>query len=237
MFEDFFIRGTLEMSRSPETVRASASVLWGDILANRIMICVCVAVFLLALPAILSILPSVLDCIFRVRAVESLEHSVSLSRTRNLAAVCLVPPFCLTVNRYGIYHPSFLDGMAQGAVLATTFGAIAAFVLIRLLLSLALRSRNLKKDTYDASCHALYDIFIPACLLSVACALAFHAAGLREEVAQSILTGEIIFFWALALIRSAQILGSRCDFFTTILYLCALEILPSALLVASAIYI
>ena len=48
---------------------------------------------------------------------------------------------------------------------------------------------------------------------------------------------ELAFFYGVFLIRKCQILSTFCNPFTTFLYLCALELLPTGLLAASAVFL
>jgi len=53
-----------------------------------------------------------------------------------------------------------------------------------------------------------------------------------EEVSTSVIRWTLSVLWAFATWRTGQILHAYCSGFSTFLYLCALELLPAAALVA-----
>jgi hypothetical protein len=59
--------------------------------------------------------------------------------------------------------------------------------------------------------------------------------GLDYSIVRLVLYGETALVYLLFLSRCAQILSLSCNHLRTFLYLCALEILPAALLVVSAV--
>ena len=56
-----------------------------------------------------------------------------------------------------------------------------------------------------------------------------------DSVIRTVLLVEMIPMWLLALVRIAQILGGRFSGLESFLYLCGLEIVPAAAVVASAV--
>lgn len=233
MFEDLFSRGQLELSRDALLSGLTQSSVWWDVATNKILTGVAVAILLLNLTNLLSLVTPMIECFFRFKAAEGIEHSIGISRTRNISVASLVLPFSLILSRYDVYHPAYFDNLAPEFRTVITIAAVTLFILLVLLASLAVSHRGLSNDLFHAACHTPLNYFIIAFSLLVISMAVFMLFGISDIIAGRIIYVIIIFLWAFSLLRSFQILHSRCDFFTTILYLCALEILPSAVIIAS----
>lgn len=235
MFEDLFSRGTLEMSTSPLFVQATGSANWGDIGFNKILSGVAVLLFLINISNILNLLGPLTRSMLRAKSGEDLEHSIRLSRSRNISLICIFLPFCLILCRYDIYHPSYFSGLTPEMRTLVTIGAVLIFIMLKFLTAALVPHRRMDSDSYNAACRSVFNFMLILfffMLASLGIAILFRFSyGFTRDV----LIGEIVFFWALSLRRSFHILRSLCNLFTTILYLCALEILPSAILVLSAV--
>ena len=170
------------------------------------------------------------------RAIQTLEHSIGTSRSRNAAAFIQAIPFCLVLDRYAVVRPAFWSGIPAAWSAPATIGLVAAFLLVRRLLYAFFRPRHLSGESFDALRHNLYNyllLLVPLLLLTVAVLTPAHAP---DAAGRRILTGEILAVWAFALVRSGQILGAHGSGLSTFLYLCGLEILPAALLAAVVVF-
>lgn len=234
MFEDLFSRGHLELSQDIFPARVAESSAWWDVAANKVLTGIAVAVFLFNLSNFLSLAAPLRDCLFRVKTAKSIEHNIGLSRTRNITVICLILPFSLIISRYDIYHPAFFDSISPTLRTIISIGAVALFLILTLLISLMLGHHGLDNDLYFAACRSPFNYFIIAFSIMLISLAIFMPFGVPDTFTGKVILVEIIILWAFAVLRSYQILRSRCDYFTTILYLCALEIIPSAVIVASA---
>ena len=111
----------------------------------------------------------------------------------------------------------------------------AAYALLRRFLTRVAEPRRINYDTWRLAATSGYNYFIVLTLVLVATAGISSIAGVNELMVKRILQYEIAVIFAVFLLRRTQILSNACNQFTAFLYLCALEILPAGLLVASAI--
>jgi hypothetical protein len=229
--EELFRNGTLEMSASP-LAGVAADPLWTDLPINRILVVLAVFLLVLSLRSLFQLLPHLLYCYDRTRGAVALEHSLGMARLRNLLSLTLILPFCLILARWAVAQPSFWADIPGVWSAPATIGLVCAFVLVRALCHRIFHPRRLDAETVATLRHNLYN-YLPL-LLSVMLLTAgiLLAARLPDRTGQAVLRWEIAAAWAFSTLRSAQILGAQRAGLSTFLYLCALEIMPAALLVA-----
>ena len=218
--EEVFRSGTLEMSTQPWDGLAQAPV-WTDFATNRILCLVAIVLMVANLLDYFRLVPSLLFCFDRSRGAETLEHSLGLARVRNLSGIVYGLPFCLILDRFGVVRPDFWDRIPAAWQALAMIGLMGAFMFVRDLCYLVAALR-----------HNIFNyllVLVPLLLVTVAVITVFH---LPQQLAVCLLAGEIALAWLFGLTRSAQILRNRCSGLSTILYLCALEFLPAAILVA-----
>jgi hypothetical protein len=90
-------------------------------------------------------------------------------------------------------------------------------------------------DFYCLSRRTAYTYFILLVVLALLTTGILALFGCENAVIQKVLQVEIFTLYFAFLVRRAQILALFCNPLRTFLYLCALEILPSAALIVSAI--
>ena len=88
----------------------------------------------------------------------------------------------------------------------------------------------------DTLHHAPYNFFILLTILMLTSVGILTLVHGREEFIRKLLLWETAVVWLLAVIRSGQFLGSFCNVFSTFLYLCALELIPAALMVCAHMF-
>lgn len=183
---------------------------------------------------IFNALPPVFRCLFLQRGTVKLESSVRTSLDRNITALLLIVPFCMLLDLTGIYAPRFLDGADGGVHLAMTAGMFLIYLLFRLTIYIELRPRS-APDSYILARKSAWNFFI---IIAVVTVVTGGTLGLLHAdpngIRKAILT-EISLLYALLLIRRGRILSLSCNPFIVFLYLCALEIVPTGLFVASAV--
>lgn len=190
---------------------------------------------LLLLRTFVEVFPSLMACLVRWKESVNLDASVMLSRDRDIMAIAMVMPFCLTASRFALYSPSWMGQFGADGRLGSTIGIIIAYILLRKGLEHALRSKKTNPKTYRTACKSSHTFFIVLTLVLMAMGgvLSFvevSSAGIRNAMLWvSAIT------YALFLLRKTQIFNSSCSLFSGFLYLCALEILPTGALVASAL--
>lgn len=223
--------GTLHLPATPAEI-AGMEPSWSDCTVNVIVTLVAVILFVINLKDYLRQLPALSGCLFRARPNVSLEHSIHSSTERSLTALTLSLPFLLMVDRFGLYRPSFIDTLEPQWTIASRAAVLAAFVIIRWLISL-LRPSKLNGDESAAAVNVLFTSFIPlvtVMLVSLGTMLIFKVP---DDSIRIVLLAETAAFYLAFLLVSGRIMALRCSALQTFLYLCALDIIPAALIVAS----
>ncbi len=232
--ESIFAQGRLEMSARalPEAGDPSA---WGELPPNRIGVLVCVVLVLLSLKDIIRLAPALLYALDRVSGSIGLEYNVSKARMRNDIALVSALPFCLLLDRFAVYRPLYWQWIPAAWSGAATLAVMLSFVVLRWLCHRALRIRKLDQDRRSALLNGLYNHFIALCFISVPLAGILSACTLGDSAIRLVILGCTGVAFLLSLIGEVKIfLSSGHSALRTILYLCGLEILPAAVLAASA---
>lgn len=233
--EEVFRSGTLVLPTEPWEDLAQAPI-WTDVAVNRILCLVAVVLMVANLLDYFRLFPSLLYCFDRSRGAEDLEHSIGLARARNLSAILYGLPFCLVLDRFEIVRPAFWSGIPAAWSALATIGLLCAYMLVRDLCFLFFRPRRVHGEAFATLRHNPFNyllLLVPVLFVTVSVIMIGH---LPPALAKYILAGEIALAWLLTLSRSGQILRKRCSGLSTILYLCALELLPAALLVAVVMF-
>ena len=192
-------------------------------------------VVLLLLRRLLNIFPSLLACLIRGKESFNLEASVKLSRDRDALALAMIVPFCLVVLRYRLYSPGFLEGFSENAVTGIYFAVFCVYVLLRALMAWLFRPRKMQQKTYRTAIKASSNFFIIGTLLLLATGGLLDLFNVSEIDVRSAMLWVSALIYAIFLLRKIQIFYSSCSVFVAFLYLCALEMIPTGILVVSAI--
>lgn len=192
-------------------------------------------VVLLLLRRLLNIFPSLLACLIRGKESFNLEASVKLSRDRDALALAMIVPFCLVVLRYRLYSPGFLEGFSENAVTGIYFAVFCVYVLLRALMAWLFRPRKMQQKTYRTAIKASSSFFIIGTLLLLATGGLLDLFNVPEIDVRSAMLWVSALIYAIFLLRKIQIFYSSCSVFVAFLYLCALEMIPTGILVVSAI--
>ena len=190
---------------------------------------------LLLLRRLVNIMPSLMACLIRGKESLNLEASVKLSLDRDALALAMIIPFCIVSFRYRLYSPRFLEGMSDNAVLGVYFGVFATFLLLRSLMTWLFRPQKMPKKTYVAADKSSRSFFIVYTLTLLAMGAVFSVADLQDALSRNAMLWVSAFIYLLFLIRKTQIFSTSCSVFAGFLYLCALEMIPTGILVVSAI--
>lgn len=190
---------------------------------------------LLLLKTMVGVFPSLIACLTRWKESVNLDASVQLSRNRDITSLALVIPFCLTVTRFRLYDPHFMVGLNDNGRLAVTIGILIGWMLLRTFLEHLLRPRKGNPKAYGTARKAAYTYL---CILTLLLMLTGGIMAFVDAAPETIKTAMLWIsatIYAVLLLRKTQILISSYSFFASFLYLCALEIIPTGALVASAI--
>ena len=201
----------------------------------NILALISILIVIIFLGRIVNLFPSLMACVIRWKESVNLEASIKHSLDRDMLALAMILPFCLTADRFGLYTPKFMSNLAPGLHLAVTIGVFIAFILIRTLLTKMLRSHKIPAKTYKTAEKAAFTFFIILTFILLAMGGVMTFLDSDESIITSAMLCVSAFIYLLFLIRKTQIFASGCSFFTAFLYLCALEFFPTGALVASAI--
>ena len=190
---------------------------------------------LLLLRRLVNILPSLLACHIRGKESINLEASVKLSRDRDMLALAMIIPFCLTLSVYRLYYPGFLDGFSSDAYLGICFGVFFLYVLLRMMMAWLFRPVKMPKKIYMAANKASYSFFIIYSLLLLAIGATSGVLDIPVADIRNAMLWVSACIYVLFLVRKMQIFSTSCSVFIAFLYLCALEMIPTGILVISAI--
>ncbi len=226
-----FVQGELLMSKVPQVHQVHEVALpWVDILAL-----IAIIPFLINLKPFLELIPSILSCAVRTRECVNLENNIKLARTRNNFAYSFIIPFLLIVFEYDIYRPSFYMSLSPGFKFLTLIGIAIAYVLLAWAFTKLMAPHSSLIKNYRIACRSSYNFFILLMLFLLLAIGCFELFDISEKLVQTILYWIFGVTYFLYFIRKLQIFSASFPFFTAILYLCALEIIPTGAVVASAI--
>ena len=190
--------------------------------------------FLLSVRSFLKILPSLWDCVMRWKGSLDLEDSLQLSGSRDWIAIILFVPTCMLAYSNGLYRPDYIAELPPAAGLAACAGTMLAYILLRFFLNWQLEMGSYKTKTFSAANHSFDNyLIILFIILFPAGALLNEVFG-DKELTRTVLLHIAAFTYILHIFRRGQIFASVCNPFTTFLYLCGLELLPTTVLVLSA---
>ena len=199
----------------------------------NVLALISVLVDMLTMKTLVAILPSSLAAAIWWKESINIESSVKLGRDRDLSALVMVLPFCLTVFRFRLYDPSFISGMADAARLWMIIGIFLIYVLVRRVAVMLVRSRRMPAKIYAAADKSANTFFILLTLALLAVGGIASFAGVSQEDVRIVLLWLSALIYGLYLIRKLQIFATSCNIFTAFLYLCALEILTTGIVVVS----
>lgn len=187
--------------------------------------------FMMGLRSFLKICPYLFGSIFRWRYAVELEDSLQLSRSRNHIALILAVPCGMLAYSYSLFDPGIFNGLSPSAKLLATCAALLVQVPVRSFLNWQFKIGGSHSKAFQAAGGLFYNYAIILFFLlftAGAAATVLTRNPLLVKRLLLILTG---ITYCLYLIIKGQILGSACNPFATFLYLCGLELLPSAILV------
>lgn len=233
---NIFVKSRLDMPSSPLEV-SGETLSWVDVPTNRILSVVAVILFLIFIKDILRLLPQLLYSIDRRRGAVSFEYNIGMSRIRNLVALGAILPYCLIADRYSLYSPAFMERIPQEWSAFVIISVFIGYFVVRLICLVVFHPRSVEGDAAKAIERSPYSFFILLTVLMLISVGGLLLCGVGENSVRAILTGEIFFMFLFSVVRSAQILKQFRSSLSSILYLCGLEFVPAACVVASAIFL
>lgn len=231
-----FRTGELLLPIEPADVSASImSRQWDEYTVLCIVGFTALVIAITALQRIVNIIPSLLGCMLNWKECVNLETSAKLSGDRDLVSYVLVTPFCLLASYYRLWGPKFIGLLNPTLVFLVTCGVAGAYIGLKALLSSMMQPRNWRAKDYHAVNHCFRTFFIITALMALATAGIMALAGCDKTSVRTAILWEAAVIYFVFIIRKTQIFASSGSLLSTILYLCALEFLPTGLLITSAL--
>ena len=200
----------------------------------NIAVLVAFIIMLLFLRRLADIVPSLLACMIRWKENVNLEASVKLSRNRDDLALAMIIPFCLVAYRYGLYSPGFMDGLSENAVLGLYFVVFFSYLLLRFMAAMTFRPHKMSKKVFMTAVKSSSSFFIICTLIMLAAGGLMSFLDVPDSAVRSAMLWVSAVIYALCIIRKTQIFSTSCSVFIAFLYLCALEMIPTGILIVSA---
>lgn len=179
--------------------------------------------------------PHIILCATRWKENINLEENVSMKRSRDFIAAALIIPFCLIINKNHTFTFHFMKGMSEEASFGVVIGTFAAYYFFRLFTVNTFIPRKKNRDSNNAACNCDRTFFIILAIVLLVAEWIMSLTDMSREMTNNTMLWVSSAIYLLFIIRKFQIFQSSYSIFTSFLYLCALEIIPTGTLVVSAI--
>ena len=225
MIQDF-PNGLLWMSREPlDPVPIEAS--WAHDPVHSVLAILTIVLLIIFMRDFFILGGPISRCLTRGKANIELEHSVQLARTRNRAALLALLPMWLAAERFSLVSESMW----------LTLAILAGYLLLRRIVAAVLPAGRLPSESRLAVRRALYTYSIVLSALMTLTVGIWALVRWDTETMRYVFAAEAGVVLMLSFVREAQILNTVFRPFITFLYLCGLELIPAAGLVAASILV
>lgn len=193
-----------------------------------------VVIVLISLKSVIALMPRLIASFYRSRICLEMEFSRSNQVVRDRISAAVLLPFSMIVWHFELYRPDFWSYLGPSLSLVADIALILLFRFLRLGIAKMLHPK-IKSEVYEAVCNFELSAFILGGIIMMIEAFILTLCNLPVEVARKALLWTLAAIYLLFIIRRTQIFASDCPLYSAILYLCALEVIPTGLLVASAL--
>ena len=233
--DEAFATGELLMGNDIVGSTVATAPGWADYPLNWGLVIAAAIALALNIPNIYYLTPHLLKVLTRWRWNLTIEASIQLSRTRDYISLFCMAPFVLIADRYSFFQLELFERIPPDWHVLGVVGLLLAFYIVRSIIFLALEGSAPKHSIFMTARKAERTFFIIIVFLSIIELGVMVLSGVADDTIRSVLLGTAMFIYFAFIIKKAQILGSACSPFSTILYLCALEFVPAGLLVATCV--
>jgi len=232
--DSLFRSGELLMPTEPSGFVSETVHQWSDTPVAGLLVVIFTILAIINIRNFITILPSLQESFLRYRGSYNLETRVRLMRARSIVSMVLIIPFCLIAHRYTLLHFDFLDNINPNFGVLATCGIFLAYAVLRWLMVWQLEPKRKSREAYQVAHRASHTFFIIMTSAELVAIGILSIAGASDELIRSVLQYIVGFVYLVYVWRRIQILDLAFSSFIIILYLCALEILPTGLLLAAA---
>ncbi len=231
-----FVSGNLNAGLIPDNTPPTFDP-WEMSQFNWIAAAVCIILGLLFMRRYISVFPYVMGGFFRWKEILNMENNMRLSRERNSVAFISAPICIICISRLNVINADFMTALTPEMKTLSIIGILVAFIAVRWFLGPVVPARRLRGNTARAADGVWGNFCITLSTVLLILMIIHSISNDCARIAESAAIYAIIFLWAIFLLRKYQIIAYDCGQFKSFLYLCAVEILPAAMLVASILYL
>ena len=220
MIQDF-PNGRLWMSDEPlQALAREAS--WSQDPVHSVIAILAIVLLIVFMRDYFILWTPVMRCLVRAKANVEIEHSIQLARTRNLAALLMLLPMWLIAERFSLLSERMWLSLA----------IMLGYLLVKRLIAEILLPSKLPAEVRLAVRRALYTYGIVLAFVMMATVGLWLLIHWDAEVMVWVFGAEAGATLLLSMARESEILSSTYRPLARFLYLCALELVPAAGLVA-----
>lgn len=206
---------------------------WESSPVNGGLMAVASVILVLYIRKFVTVFPYLVGGVFRWKRLAELENNMRLSRERDAVVLPSFIILCLGLSRLAVLSPAFIQPFSPSMRTAVTFGICMVFLIFRKIMILLVPHGKIRRDALLSAAGAGNDFLIlTAGVFTVLVIISGISAGCYD-FARNVSCYSICAIWGLFLFRKGQIMGGNAGQLQAILYLCAVEVLPAVLLVAS----
>lgn len=220
MIQDF-PNGRLWMSDEPlQAIAREAS--WSQDPVHSVIALAAIVLLIVFMRDYFILWTPIMRCLGRAKANVEIEHSIQLARTRNRAALLMLLPMWLIAERFSLLSERMWLSLAI---------MVGYLVVKRLLAEIVLPSR-IPAELRLAVRRALYTYGIVLAFVMMATVGLWLLIHWDTDAMVWVFAAEAGAILLLSMVRESEILSTTCRPLARFLYLCALELIPAAGLVA-----
>lgn len=206
---------------------------------DRLTLTVSIGLALLMLLPLLDqyikLFPALIGSLFSTSTAVRTEDKCKLSRSRNHLFTISILPFCILVWHKELYCPDWMGQLEAPWNFLSTAGVVLLYFLLRYAIKICMPAPRISKKVYAAFCG------LPRTFLIILVTFLLPPCIAMDAFDVPLGTEKIVFYtlsticYILFLARRFHIFTSEGNFLQAILYLCTLEILPTAVLVVLSV--
>ena len=208
---------------------------WKDCPFNSVVTIISVLLCIFSLKDFTSILVPLLDGLLGWRGNVKIEESIPMTRKRDFISSTLVIPFCLIIGRYQIYNPEFIQHVKMYQKTLQIIGVFVAYRILRNIIQKYILGQPHRGETSLAISNTSRSYFIILNIFMMPTVFIMTLCGAGDRTIASAILYVIAIIYGIFLFRKGQILRSFNNPIATFLYICTLELIPTGILIATAI--
>ena len=179
--------------------------------------------------------PALFGSLFSTSTAIRTEDKCKISRSRNLLFTISILPFCILVWHKGLYCPDWMGLLGTPWDFLAAAGVVLLYFLLRYAMNISMPAPKIPKKAYAAFCGLPRTFLIILMTFLLPLCIAMDVFDVPQGTEKIVLYTLTTICYILFLARRFHIFASEGNFLQAILYLCTLEILPTAVLVVSLV--